>query len=649
MSDGHAKQRDRAEQQQWWRDESVLGAESGLRERTRNFAVVAHVDHGKSTLCDRLMEMSGAILHATAPGDGGGQYLDTLPVERQRGITVKAQTCSIAHHEPATNSLPYILNLIDTPGHVDFSYEVRRSLSAVQGAILLVDATQGVQAQTIATCLAARELGLSLIPVLNKMDMQTADPARCAAQLAEVLDFDVEGADRPIAVSAKTGAGVREELLPALVRRLPAPGGDASKPLRALVVDSSYDSFRGVVSVMRIFDGEMRRGDRVRFCATGESFDVQEVGVLTPGPQPTDALRCGQVGYVICGIRSLKSVRVGDTVAMASEGADVQALAGVAPSKPMVWAGIFPASATDFEPLRSAIGRLTLNDNAVEVKKESSAALGAGFRCGFLGVLHLDVFHQRLKQEHDADVIVTAPSVEFRAQLSNGTEVACVTPADISERVPKGAKLVSMSEPVVHATIVCSSEHVGKVLALCSDRRGELLEHRALSTGDGGGGSADGVFLQYQLPLAEIAFTFYDALKSCSSGHATFDYEEMGYEQADLVPLNVLINGTEVDALAKIVHRSNAHRIGKSICERLKTLLPRQQFETRIQAAIGNKVIAAASISQLRKNVLAKCYGGDVSRKRKLLEKQKAGKKRMRSLGSVAVPHEALFDILRQA
>ena len=453
----------------------------------------------------------------------------------------------------------------------------------MQGAILLVDATQGVQAQTIATCLAARDMGLRIIPVLNKMDMQHADPERCRRELQEVLDFDVDGDDAVIEVSAKTGSGVRDRLLPALVRRLPPPGGDPAAPMRSLIVDASYDNYRGVVSVVRVFDGEMKKGDRVRMVSTGESHEVQELGVLTPEAKPAESLRCGQVGYAVCSIRDMKKARVGDTVHLAAQSASVAPLAGVAPSKPMVWASLFPASSSEFESLRSALERLVLNDSAVEVKKESSNALGAGFRCGFLGVLHLDVFHQRLKQEHSTDVIVTAPSVEYEATLSNGDTITAVTPSDLEGKLPRGVKVVSMAEPMVHATIVCSSDQVncvGKIMALCAERRGELMEHRSLSTA-GGDGGVSGTFLQYQLPLAEIAFTFYDELKSVSSGHASFDYEEVGTEAADLVSLSILINGVEVDALAKIVHRSNAYRQGKAVCEKLKGLLPRQQFEVR--------------------------------------------------------------------
>lgn len=553
-------------------------------------------------------------------------------MEKERGITVKAQTASLVYRHRGE---AYLLNLIDTPGHVDFSYEVSRSLAACQGAILLVDATQGVQAQTMATFWMAFEQNLAIVPVLNKIDAPGAEPARVAAQLEDVFGL---GADEVLAVSAKTGANL-DSVLPAVIERVPPPRGDPAAPLRALLFDAYHDEYRGVVCLLEVVDGELRKGDRVRAASTGLTYDVSELGLLAPEPAPTPLLRAGQVGYVLAGVKDTRQARVGDTWHLARD-AGVQAFPGFKPARSMVFAGVYPGSADGYERLAAAVARLTLNDASVAVRKETSGALGAGFRCGFLGLLHLDVFRQRLEQEHGADVLITAPTVPCRVVLAGPGDAAERTlelrnPADF----PVDARVAEVWEPTVEATVVTPDEHVGALMQLCNAARGDMLDHAVL----GAGRSA----LKFLLPLAELGGDFYDDLKSLSSGYASLDYEEAAPRRADMIRLDLLMNGKPVDALARVVHRSRAEAVGRRLCAMLRERLARQQFEVAIQAAVGGRVVARETLKALRKNVLAKCYGGDVTRKRKLLEKQKEGKKRMRQLGAVEVPTDVFHELMR--
>ncbi|PSC76214.1 translation factor GUF1 mitochondrial isoform X1 isoform B [Micractinium conductrix] len=591
-------------------------------ERIRNFSIIAHVDHGKSTLADRLLEVTGAI----ATG-GQAQYLDKLQVERERGITVKAQTVSLVYRH--SDGADYLLNLIDTPGHVDFSYEVSRSLAACQGALLLVDASQGVQAQTVANFFLAFELDLSIVPVLNKCDMDSAEPDRVAQQLKDA--FDIEPAEC-LRVSAKTGMGLGS-VLPAVVQRIPPPQGEPSGELRMLLFDAYHDEYRGVVCLVEVLDGRVQKGDKITAASTGTNYEVNEVGLLAPDPHPTGELLTGQVGYMLVGMKDTRSARVGDTWHHYRK--PVPSLPGFKPAKSMVFAGIFPLSAADFEQLQYAVERLTLNDASVTVRRENSNALGAGFRCGFLGLLHMDVFRQRLEQEHGASVIVTAPTVPCRVVLPGGEELELQNPAEF----PLNTKVAAVWEPTVAATVVTPNEFVGSIMQLCQDRRGDLEEHAVLGAGR--------TLLKYHLPLAELGGDFYDELKSLSSGYASFDYEEAEYRSADLQRLDILINGESVDALARVVHRDKAQAVGRRLCAKLRDLMDRQQFEVVLQAAAGGRIVARETLRAFRKNVLAKCYGGDISRKRKLLEKQKEGKKRMRKLGSVDVPQEVFHELMR--
>ncbi len=596
-------------------------------ERVRNFSIIAHVDHGKSTLADRLLELTGAIQR-----DGSNkQVLDTLPVERRRGITVKAQAVSILHREPSDGE-EYLLNLIDTPGHADFSFEVSRSLSACDGAVMLVDATQGVEAQTIATFYLALDRNLAIVPVANKVDMVSADVDRVAKQMERA--FGVER-DEVLEVSGKTGLNA-ESVLSAVVQRVPHPSGEPNAPLRALLLDCHYDDYRGAVNIVQVVDGTLKKGDKITSCASGQHFEVLDLGVNTPAPLATNTLRAGQVGYMITNVRDVRSSRVGDT--LHTKGDTVEPLSGFRAAKPMVFQGLFPINSDDFEKLRAAVSKLTLNDASVTSQPENSTALGAGFRCGFLGLLHADVFHQRLQEEFGAEIIATAPTVPYRIK-HHGEEkfVDCTSPLVI----PSGgfpSKGTIIEEPLVEATIICQPHVVGKVVELCMDRRGEQLEQNFLDDSR--------VILRYRLPLGEVAADFSDELKSRSSGYATFDYEDAGMSQSDIVRMDVLVNGTVVDALATLVHRSKAQRHGKDLVARLKDALPRQLYEVAIQAALGGKIIARETLSAMRKNVTAKCYGGDISRKKKLLEKQKEGKRRMRRIGNVDIPNETFAGIL---
>ncbi|XP_075498754.1 translation factor GUF1 homolog, mitochondrial isoform X1 [Primulina tabacum] len=599
-------------------------------DKIRNFSIIAHVDHGKSTLADRLLELTGTI----RKGHGQPQYLDKLQVERERGITVKAQTATMFHrHDLLGTDTNFLLNLIDTPGHVDFNYEVSRSLAACQGVLLVVDAAQGVQAQTVANFYLAFEANLSIIPVINKIDQPTADPDRVKAQLKAMFDLDP---DEALLTSAKTGQGL-EAVLPAVIKRIPPPPGESSSPLRMLLLDSYYDEYKGVICHVAVFDGALQKGDKISSAATGQSYEVLDVGIMHPELTQTGVLFTGQVGYVVSGMRSTKEARVGDTLYHTRNSIDP--LPGFKPVKHMVFSGLYPADGSDFEALNHAIERLTCNDASVSVTKESSTALGLGFRCGFLGLLHMDVFHQRLEQEHGAHVISTVPTVPYIFEFSDGSKIHIQNPAMLPSN-PK-QRVTACWEPTVMATIIIPSEYVGAIITLCSERRGEQLEYSFIDS--------QRAFMKYRLPLREIVVDFYNELKSITSGYASFDYEEADYQASDLVKVDILLNGQPVDAMATIIHRSKAQRVGRELVEKLKKFIDRQMFEIIIQAAIGSKVIARETISAMRKNVLAKCYGGDVTRKRKLLEKQKEGKKRMKRVGSVDIPQEAFHELLKSS
>ncbi|CAN1248653.1 Translation factor GUF1 homolog, mitochondrial [Linum perenne] len=624
-------------------------------ERIRNFSIIAHVDHGKSTLADRLLELTGTIKR----GLGQPQYLDKLQVERERGITVKAQTATMFHKynpqglgfDGSKESQTFLLNLIDTPGHVDFSYEVSRSLAACQGALLVVDAAQGVQAQTVANFYLAFESNLTIIPVINKIDQPTADPDRIKAQLKSM--FDLEPSDC-LLTSAKTGQGL-EHVLPAVIERIPPPPGISDAPLRMLLLDSYYDEYKGVICHVAVVDGMLRKGDKISAAATGQAYDVLDVGFMHPELTQTGVLLTGQVGYVVTGMRSTKEARIGDTlfhtksilkplpvclsqllIFLPSFLVSFPSI-GFKPVRHMVFSGVFLADGSDFEALNHAIERLTCNDASVSVTKESSTALGLGFRCGFLGLLHMDVFHQRLEQEYGAHVISTVPTVPYIFEYSDGSKLEVQNPAALTSNPKK--RVTASWEPTVLATIIIPSEYVGPVITLCSERRGHQLEYSFIDS--------QRAFMKYRLPLREIVVDFYNELKSITSGYASFDYEDSEYQQADLVKLDILLNGEPVDAMATIVHNLKAQRVGRELVDKLKKFINRQMFEISIQAAIGSKVIARETISAMRKNVLAKCYGGDVSRKRKLLEKQKEGKKRMKRVGSVDIPQEAFHQLLK--
>uniref|UniRef100_A0ACD5XZW8 Uncharacterized protein n=3 Tax=Avena sativa TaxID=4498 RepID=A0ACD5XZW8_AVESA len=615
---------------------SVSGSELGQYppERIRNFSIIAHVDHGKSTLADRLLELTGTI----QKGHGQPQYLDKLQVERERGITVKAQTATMFYKHAVETSEShvadtpsYLLNLIDTPGHVDFSYEVSRSLAACQGALLVVDAAQGVQAQTIANFYLAFESNLSIIPVINKIDQPTADPDNVKAQLKRLFDIDPSEA---LLTSAKTGQGL-SQVLPAVIERIPCPPGSCDSPVRMLLLDSYYDEYKGVICHVAIVDGAMRKGDKISSAATGRTYEVFDVGIMHPELTPTGVLYTGQVGYVITGMRSTKEARIGDTLHQAKS--VVEALPGFKPVRHMVFSGVYPADGSDFEALSHAIEKLTCNDASVSVSKETSTALGMGFRCGFLGLLHMDVFHQRLEQEYGAQVISTIPTVPYIFEYGDDSKVQIENPAALS--LNTGKRVMACWEPTVIATIIIPSEYVGPVIMLCSERRGEQQEYTFID--------AHRALLKYRLPLREIIVDFYNELKSITSGYATFDYEDSEYQKSDLVKMDILLNGQPVDAMATIIHNQKAQKVGRELVDKLKKFIERQMFEITIQAAIGSKIIARETLSAMRKNVLAKCYGGDITRKKKLLEKQKEGKKRMKRVGSVDIPQEAFHELLK--
>ena len=594
------------------------------QQRVRNFCIIAHIDHGKSTLADRLLERTGAL----SEREMMEQVLDSMDLERERGITIKAHVVSLKY--TARDGQTYLLNLIDTPGHVDFSYEVSRSLAACEGALLVVDASQGVEAQTLANAYLAAEQGLEIIPVLNKIDLPQADPARVKEQIEQVIGLDASDA---LEISAKTGVGV-EEVLEALVNRVPPPRGRADAPLRALVFDASYDPYRGVRCLVRVVDGRLRRGERVRFLASGWDAEVETVGVLTPRAVAQDELGTGQVGFLFASIKDIHQVRIGDTLTEARRPADTL-LPGFRDAKPMVFAGLYPVDAAQFEELRDALAKLALNDSAFTFEADTSQALGFGFRCGFLGLLHMEIVQERLEREFRLELITTAPNVAYRVLTKTGDVVEVENPAQL----PNPGRIQAIEEPIIVATILTPEEYLGAVLKLVEGRRGEQTRFEHL-----GGGR---VLLEYRLPLAEVVLDFYDKLKSCSRGYASFDYHVAGYQEADLVKLDILVNGEPVDALALIVHRASAYPRARTLAAKLKEMIPRQLFEVVIQAAIEGRVIARETVKPLRKNVIAKCYGGDITRKRKLLERQKEGKKRLKRLGRVDIPQDAFLAVLK--
>ncbi len=585
----------------------------------RNFSIISHVDHGKSTLSDRILELTGAV----DPRLMREQFLDSMDIERERGITIKAQNVRVQHRG-------YVLHLIDTPGHVDFGYEVSRSLAACEGAVLLVDASQGIQAQTLANCYQAIEHNLEIVAVLNKIDLPAADPQRSAAEIEQVLGIP---ATEILHISAKTGQGV-PELLDAIIERVPPPGGEPTSVLRALIFDSSYDQYRGVVSSIRVMDGTMNASSRLRFMQAGQVHEVEEIGVRTPDAVPVASLGPGQVGYLIAGIKDLGSARSGETVTEATRPA-TEPLAGYRDPKPMVFCGLYPIDGDELPDLRDALDKLKLNDASFTYEPESSRALGFGFRCGFLGLLHMEIIRERLEREFDLSLIATAPSVEYRAFLTDGTELEIDNPTEL----PDASRLDHVDEPMLTATILTPSEYTGTVMELCQARRAEMTKMEYLSP--------ERIELVYRIPLAEVVVDFFDQLKSRTKGYASLDYEPDDYATANLVRVDLLINGVPVDAFSTIVHRSAADTYGRRMTEKLRELIPRQLFDVPIQAAIGGRIVARETVKAKRKDVLAKCYGGDITRKRKLLERQKEGKKRMKNIGRVEVPQEAFISALR--
>ncbi|GGA59367.1 elongation factor 4 [Nitratireductor aestuarii] len=592
--------------------------------RIRNFSIVAHIDHGKSTLADRLIQMTGSV----ADRDMKDQILDSMDIERERGITIKANTVRLEYN--AKDGEHYVLNLIDTPGHVDFAYEVSRSLAACEGSLLVVDASQGVEAQTLANVYQALDNNHEIVPVLNKVDLPAAEPERIKAQIEEVIGLDASDA---VMISAKTGLGV-DEVLEAIVKRLPAPKeGDITKPLKAMLVDSWYDAYLGVIVLVRIIDGELKKGQTIRMMGTGAKYPVERVGVMTPSMVMVDSLGPGEIGFITASIKEVADTRVGDTITEDKRPTS-EALPGFKPAQPVVFCGLFPVDAAEFDDLRAAVGKLRLNDASFTFEMESSAALGFGFRCGFLGLLHLEIIQERLSREFDLDLIATAPSVVYKMNLTDGKTVELHNPADM----PDPVKIDTIEEPWIRATILTPDEYLGNILKLCQDRRGIQVD---LSY------AGSRAMLVYDLPLNEVVFDFYDRLKSLSRGYASFDYNLTDYREGDLVKMSIMVNGEPVDALSMLVHRSQAERRGRAMVEKLKELIPQHMFKIPIQAAIGGKVIARETLSALRKDVTAKCYGGDVSRKRKLLDKQKEGKKRMRQFGKVDIPQEAFIQALK--
>ncbi|MEE4186326.1 MAG: translation elongation factor 4 [Gammaproteobacteria bacterium] len=589
----------------------------------RNFSIIAHIDHGKSTLADRFIQHCGGL----ADREMSAQVLDSMDIERERGITIKAQSVTLDYRHP--NGEVFHLNFIDTPGHVDFSYEVSRSLAACEGALLVVDAAQGVEAQSVANCYTAIDQGLEVLPVINKVDLASAEPERVKQQIEDVIGIDAQDA---VLVSAKTGLGV-DALLQALVARIPPPATDAAAPLRALIVDSWFDNYVGVVSLVRIVEGTLRKGDRIRVLSTRGDHLVTEVGVFTPKKKPLDGLKAGEVGYIIAGIKEIHGAPVGDTLTHSDRPCEKR-LPGFQQVQPRVFAGLFPVSSEDFEDFRDALNKLHLNDAALHFEPESSQALGFGFRCGFLGTLHMEIVQERLEREYNLELISTAPTVVYEVLQTDGELRRLENPAGL----PASNKIAEIREPYVLASILTPAEYVGKIMQLCIERRGVQVKSQYLGYH---------VQLDYEMPLAEIVLDFFDRLKSATRGFASLDYQMTDFKAGDLVRLDVMINKETVDSLSMIVHRDSAYNRGRELVDKLRELIPRQMFEVAIQAAIGNHIIARSSVKALRKNVTAKCYGGDISRKRKLLEKQKAGKKRMKQFGSVEIPQEAFLAVLK--
>lgn len=589
----------------------------------RNFCIIAHIDHGKSTLADRLLELTNTIDKRQMQD----QVLDDMELEKERGITIKSHAIQMDYHYKNEH---YILNLIDTPGHVDFSYEVSRSIASCEGALLVVDASQGIQAQTISNLFMALEHNLTIIPILNKIDLPSANIEEVKDQIVDLLGCS---RDEILLASAKTGLGV-DKILEAIVERIPPPKGDPNDKLQALIFDSVYNSFRGVIAYYRVYNGTIKKGDKVKFFNTGNEYIAEEVGILKLNLVPKNEICAGDVGYIVTGIKQASEVRVGDTITHALNPAN-EPIQGFEDVKPMVFAGIYPVDTEDYEDLRASMEKLKLNDAALTWEPESSVALGFGFRCGFLGMLHMEIVQERLEREFNMNVIITVPNVSYLVHTSSGETLSVNNPSDL----PPLSKIAYIEEPYIRASIITKAEYIGPIMKLCIDKRGTLLSQNYLTT--------DRVELIFEMPLGEIVFDFYDRLKSISRGYASFDYHPIGYKEADLVKLDILLNGEPVDALSALIHRSNAYEFGKKMCEKLKELIPRHQFEIPIQAAIGSKIIARETIKALRKDVTAKCYGGDISRKRKLLEKQKEGKKRMRQVGKVEIPQSAFMAVLK--
>lgn len=589
----------------------------------RNFSIIAHIDHGKSTLADRFIQYCGGLTDREMEA----QVLDSMDIERERGITIKAQSVSLNYK--AKDGKTYLLNFIDTPGHVDFSYEVSRSLAACEGAILVVDAAQGVEAQTVAVCYTAIDQSLDVLPVLNKIDLPQAEPERVIAEIEDIIGLDAQAAIR---VSAKSGLGV-QDVLEALVTHIKPPVGETEAPLQALIIDSWFDSYLGVVSLVRIVNGTLKRGDKMRVMSTGRSYEVDQVGIFTPKRHPQEALHAGEVGYVVAGIKEIQGAPVGDTLTLDKTPAD-HALPGFQRVKPQVYAGLFPISSDDFEAFREALAKLSLNDASLFYEPESSEALGFGFRCGFLGMLHMEIIQERLEREYNLELISTAPTVIYQIETTKGETILIDNPS----RLPPTQHIKAMYEPIVRANILVPQEYLGQIITLCVERRGVQVNMTY---------SGRQVSLTYDLPMSEVVANFFDRLKSVSRGYASLDYNFLRFEQADLVKMDVLINGEKVDALAVIVHRSSVQSRGRVLTEKMQELIPRQMFDVAIQAAIGAHIIARQTVKAMRKNVIAKCYGGDVSRKRKLLEKQKAGKKRMKQIGHVEIPQEAFMAVFQ--